>query len=60
VIAELFEEARPRGLSSGMDVESTWKELKEGIIGAAMKVCGSTRKRRGEAKRMRWWNEEVR
>ena len=24
-----------------------------------MKVCGTTRKRRGEAKRMRWWNEEV-
>ena len=25
---------------------------------AAMKVCGTTR-RRGEAKRTRWWNEEV-
>ena len=24
-----------------------------------MKVCGTTRKRRGETKRMRWWNEEV-
>ena len=25
---------------------------------AAMKVCGTTR-RRGEAKRTKWWNEEV-
>ena len=24
-----------------------------------MMVCGSTRGRKGEAKRMRWWNEEV-
>ena len=41
-------------------MELAWKELKEGIVGVAMKVCGTTRKRRGETKRsssdiMRKW-----
>ena len=53
VIAELYEGAR------GTDIEMAWKELKDGLVGAAMMVCGSTRRRKGEAKRMRWWNEEV-
>ena len=53
VIAELYEGAR------GTDIERAWKELKNGIVGAAMMVCGSTRGRKGEAKRTRWWNEEV-
>ena len=47
-----------RECTLGKDVELAWKELKEGIVGAGMKVCGTTR-RRGEAKRTRWWNEEV-
>ena len=50
VIAELLEEARARGRTSGTDVELAWKELKEGIVGAAMKVCGTTKKRKGETK----------
>ena len=58
-IAELFEEARARGRTLGTDVELVWKELKGGIVGAAMKVCGTTRKRRGETKRTRLWNEKV-
>ena len=53
VIAEMYEEAR------GTDIEVAWKELKDGIVGAAMMVCGCTRRRKGEAKRTRWWNEEV-
>ena len=32
---------------------------RDGLVGAAMIVCGSTRGRKGEAKRTRWWNEEV-
>ena len=55
----MFEEARTRGCTSGTDVELAWKKLKEGLVGAAIKVCGTTKKRRGEAKRTRWWNEEV-
>ena len=57
-ITELFKEACARECTLGKDVELAWKELKEGIVGAGMKVCGTTR-RRGEAKRTRWWNEEV-
>ena len=53
VIAELYEGVR------GTDIEMAWKELKDGIVGAAMMVCGSTRGRKGEAKHTRWWNEEV-
>ena len=59
VIAELYEEARAGGCASGKDVELAWKELKEGIVGAATKVCGTMRGRSGQAKRTRWWNEEV-
>ena len=40
----------------GIGVEGP--DLKEGIVGAVIKVCGTSR-RRGEAKRTRWWNEEV-
>ncbi len=59
VITELFVEACARehtyiGKGCGIGVEGV-----EGrYCGAAMKVCGTTR-RRGETKRMRWWNEEV-
>ena len=59
VIAELYEEARAGGCASGKDVELAWKELKEGIVGATTKVCGSMRWRSGQVKRTRWWNEEV-
>ena len=59
VISELYEKAKARGHTSGTNVEMAWKELKEGIKGAAMKVCGTTRRRKGETKRTRWWNEEV-
>ena len=59
VIAELYEEARAGGCASGKDVELAWKELKEGIVGAATKVCGTMRGRSGQVKRTRWWNEEV-
>ena len=58
MITDLFEDARTKGCTSGTDVELAWKNLKEGIVGAARKVCGTTRMRRGEAKRTRWWNEE--
>ena len=44
MIAEMYEEAR------GTDIEVAWKELKDGIVGAAMMVCGCTRRRKGEAK----------
>ena len=53
VIAEVYEGAR------GTDIERAWKELKDGIVGAVMIVCGSARGRKGEAKRTRWWNEEA-
>ena len=56
--AELYEEAKARGGVSETDVERAWKALKEGIVGEAMRVCGTTR-RNGEVKRTRWWNEEV-
>ena len=38
------------------DVEKPWNELKEGIVGAASRVCEIFRMRRRE-KRSRWWNE---
>ena len=44
VIAEVYEGAR------GTDIERAWKELKDGIVGAVMIVCGSARGRKGEAK----------
>ena len=50
------EEARAKGYMSGEDVEKAWNELKEGILGAASRVCRTVRMRRGE-KRSRWWNE---
>ena len=59
MIAELYKEAKARGGVSETDVERAWKELKEGIVGAVMRVCGTTRRRNGEVKRTRWWNEEV-
>ena len=48
MIAELLEEDRARGCTLGTDVELAWKKLKEGLVGAAMKVCGTTRKKRGK------------
>ena len=60
VIADLYdEEARTCGCASGTDVERAWNELKDGIVGAATKVCGTTKRRRGHALTMTWWNEEV-
>ena len=59
MIAELYKEAEARGGVSETDVERAWKELKECIVGAVMRVCGTTRRRKGEVKRTRWWNEEV-
>ena len=50
------EESRAKGYMSKEDVEKPWNELKEGIVGAASRVCGIFRMRRGE-KRSRWWNE---
>ena len=41
------------------DVEKAWKEMREGIVGAARKVCGVARGRKGCEKRTRWWNDEV-
>ena len=35
-----------------------WKELKDSIVGTATKVCGTIRGRR-QAKRTKWWKEEV-
>ena len=58
MIAELYEEAKARGCVSETAVERAWKELKEDIVGEAMRVCGTTR-RNGEVKRTRWWNEEM-
>ena len=58
MIAELYEEDKAKGGVSGTDVERAWKEMKEGIVGAVMKVYGTIRKR-NEVKRTRWWNEEV-
>ena len=40
------------------NVGKAWNELKEGIVGAAIRVCGIVKMRRGE-KRSRWWNREV-
>lgn len=37
-------------------VEKAWKELKEGIVRAAIRVCGIVKKRRNGEKRSRWWN----
>ena len=40
------------------NVEKAWNELKESIVGAAIRVCRIVKMRRGE-KRSRWWNQEV-
>ena len=39
--------------------QKPWNELKEGIVGAANRVCEIVKMRKGE-KRLRWWNEQVR
>ena len=49
-------EARAKGYMSGEDVEA-WNELKEGIVGAASRVCGIVRMRRRGEKTSSWWNE---
>ena len=56
-IAEMYEEIKARERVPGTDAERAGKELKEGIVGAAMRVCGTTRKRNGEVKKKWWWNE---
>ena len=45
---------------AGEDVEKAWKELKEGIVEAASRVCGVVKRTKCRKKRSRWWNEEVR
>ena len=59
VIREKFEEAKVKGCMSGDDVEKSWSELKEGLVGASSGVCGIVKRRHGGGKRSRWWNEEV-
>ena len=52
-------EYQAKSYTSGENVEKAWNELKEGIVGAANRVCGIMKMRKGE-KRLRWWNQEVR
>ena len=42
----------------GNCVEKAWAEFKEGVLGTAVKVCGMKRAK-GEQKRTKWWNNEV-
>ena len=60
VVRAKFEEARAKGHMAGEDVEKAWKELKEGIVEAASRVCGVVKRTKCRKKRSRWWNEEVR
>ena len=53
-----FEVARVKGYMTGEDVEKAWKELKEGIVEAASRVCGIAQRTKSGKKRSRWWNEE--
>ena len=41
------------------DVEKAWEVMREGIVGAARKVCGVAKGRKGGENRTRWWNDEV-
>ena len=40
VVRVKFEEARAKGHMAGEDVEKAWKELKEGIVQGARRMCG--------------------
>ena len=52
-VEQKCEEARAKGHTSEEIVGKAWNELKEGIVGAASRVCGIVKMRRGE-KRSRW------
>ena len=39
-------------------MEEVWAKFKEGVLSAAVEVCG-VRQQKGQRKRMRWWNDEV-
>ena len=41
------------------DVKMTWKEMKEGIVGAVRKVCGVVNERIGCEKQTKWRNDET-
>ena len=63
--AKLLEKMNERELSReegiqerGVSVEDVWLEFKEGVIGAAVEVCG-VRRSKGGRKRTRWWNDDV-
>ena len=52
-----FEKARAKGHMAGKNVEKAWKELKEGIVEAARRVCGIVKKTISRKKRLRWWEK---
>ena len=39
-------------------MEEVWTKFKEGVLSAAVEVCG-VRQQKGQRKRTRWWNDEV-
>ena len=40
------------------NVERAWRDFREGVMSAAVKVCG-VKRCSNQKKQTRWWNEEV-
>jgi len=59
MMGEMYEACKVKRYVADGDVEMAWKEMKEGIVGAARMVCGVAKGRKGSEKRTRWWNDEV-
>ena len=59
MIGETYDVVKEEKYWTDGDVEKTWEVMREGIVGAARKVCGVVKGRKGGENRTRWWNDEV-
>ena len=59
IMSEMYVAYEGKRYWTGGDVEMSWKEMREGIVGAVRKACGVVKGRKGCGKQTRWWNDEV-
>ena len=55
IMSEMYEAYEGKRYWTEGDVEIAWKEMREGIVGAARKVCGVVKGRKECGKQTRWW-----
>ena len=54
VMSEMYEAYEGKRYWTEADVEMSWKEMREGIVGVVRKVCGVVKWRKGCGKQARW------